>query len=95
MSPVVVPSPLPGASSGSLLVAEARNTPAPRSHTSLTCHAAFTGTIRWFGGHSVAGLSVRFRVGGGVSRTTTDDVQVAWFPETSVAVNMTLVVPRG
>ncbi len=44
MSPVVFPSPIPVASSGSLLVADARITPAVGSHASLTCHAACTWT---------------------------------------------------
>ena len=95
MSPVVLPSPLPGASSGSLLVTEAKVTAAAGSQTSLTCHAACTGTIRWFGGQSVVGLSVRVRDGGVVSRTWTDDVQVAVLPEASVAVKVTPVVPSG
>src|SRR5712692_9827781 len=95
MSPVVFPSALPGASSGSLLVAEVRMTPTAGSHTSLTCQATWTGTRRWFGGHSVVGLSIRVREGGDVSRTWTDDVQTAVLPEASVAVKVTPVVPSG
>src|SRR5207249_794986 len=95
MSPVVSPSPEPAASSGSLLVADASTTPGAGSHTSLTCHPASTGTIRWFGGQSVVGLNLRVRDGGSVSRTTTDVAHVAWFPEASIAVNITPVMPRG
>ena len=84
MSPVVLPSPLPGASSGSLLVAEARNTPAAGSQKSLTCQAACTGTIRWFGDHSVVGLSFRIRDGGVVSTTDTVACAAALAPRESV-----------
>src|SRR5207249_1371293 len=88
MSPVVFPSPLPDASSGSLLVTEARIAPAVGSHASLICQAAWTGTIRWFGGHRVVGLNARATDGGVVSRTCTEDVQVTVFPEASLAVNV-------
>ena len=69
--------------------------PAAGSHTSLTCHAVSTDTIRWFGGHRVVGLRVRVRAGGVVSRTWTEEELVALFPETSVAVKATLVVTSG
>src|SRR6266446_646431 len=95
MSSVVLPSPVPGASSGSLLVAEARTVLAAGSHTSLTCHTACTGTIRWFGGQSVVGPNAKLRDGAIVSRTCTDDVQVAVFPDGSVALKVTPVVPNG
>src|SRR5213592_4650056 len=75
MSPVVLPSPLPVASSGSLLVAETNTAPAVGSQTSLTNQAACMDTIRWFGGHGVAGLSVKLRDGGIVSRTIADEAQ--------------------
>src|SRR5262245_19315710 len=95
MSPVVLPSPVPGASSGSLLVAEVRTTPGAVSQMSLPCQVACTGTKRWLGGNSVVGLSVSVRDGGVVSRTTTDEAQVAVFPEASVAVNATPDRPNG
>ena len=89
MSPIVFPSPVPGASSSSLLVTEASTAPAVRSQTSLTCQAACTGTIRWFGGQSTSGSIVSVSVGGVVSRTTSDVAQVATLPEASVAVKVT------
>src|SRR5882672_5035346 len=94
MSPVVFPSPLPWASSGSLLVAEIRMAPAVGSHTSLTCHAVWTGTSRWLGGQSEAGSVCIVRLGGSVSRTVTAVVQVAGLPAASVALKLTSVVPR-
>jgi len=95
MSPVVFPSPLPGASSDSLLATAASTALAFGSQTSVTCHADCTGTIRWFGGHRVVGLSVKVRDGGIVSCTTTDEAHVAWFPVASVEVKATPVVPSG
>src|SRR2546422_8897384 len=95
MSSEVLPSPIPDASSGSLLIAEIRSRPAPPSHTSFTCHAACTGTILWFGGHSTVGFRERVSCGGIVSLTVTGAVQLAEFPEASVAVKVTGVVPRG
>ena len=95
MSPVVSPSPIPGASSGSLLVADTSATPAPGSHASLTCQLTCTGTIRWFGGQSSGWSTTRLRAGGVASATVTVEVQVATFPELSVAVNTTRVMPSG
>src|SRR5882724_5379042 len=82
-------------SAGSLLAAEARTTPAAGSHTSLTCHAACTGTNRWFGGHRTFGLSAMVSCGGVVSCAVTGTVQLATFPEASLAVNVTGVMPSG
>jgi len=82
-------------SSGSLLVADASTTPASGSQASLARHAVCTDTIRWFGGHKVVGVNVRDKEGGVVSRTWIEEVQLAMFPEASVAVKVTLVVPSG
>src|SRR2546425_12616781 len=95
MSPVVFPSPLPRASSGSLLIAETRTAPAVGSHTSLTCHAACTATIRWFGGHSRVGFMVSVIRGGVVAWIVTFGTHLATFPEESGAVNLTDVTPSG
>ncbi len=93
MSAVVFP--LPDAESGSLLVAEANTTPADGSQTSVTCQAVCTGTSWWFGGQSVVGLTARASDGGVVSRTKTEEAHVTLFPEASVAVKVTPVVPSG
>src|SRR5437762_13002326 len=95
MSPVVFPSKFAGASSGSVLVADARTMLGTGSHASVTCHAVCTASMRWLGGQRTEGLSVRTRRGGRVSLTITLVVHVATLPDASVAVNVTGVVPSG
>ena len=43
----------------------------------------------------MSGSAVTDRVGASVSTTVTAMEHVVWFPEPSVAVNVTLVVPSG
>src|SRR5437867_8204232 len=93
MSPLVRPSPSPGASSGSLEVTETSRAVTAGSHRSLTCHPTCTGTKRWFGGHRIVESVTSASEGGVVSRTVTLVAQVATFPDASVAVKLTGVVP--
>src|SRR6185295_3601129 len=93
MSPVVAPSPFPGASSGSLLVADTSMTCAAGSHASLTCHAACTGTIRWFGGQARVGFTDRASAGGVVSTTVTGCWQLDLLPCESETVQVTTLDP--
>src|SRR2546425_11336542 len=95
MSPLVRPSPSPGASSGSLLVTPTNRTDVAGSHRSLTCHATCRDTSRWFGGHRTVWSVASVSAGGVLSRTVTPVAQVATFPEASVAVNVTGVTPSG
>src|SRR5437867_10014656 len=92
ISPVVFPSPVADASSGSLLVAETRIATAVGSHASLTCHAAWAGTIRWFGGHRTVGLNTSVSCGGVVFCTVTFVTHVATLPDVFVGADGTRVV---
>src|SRR5580765_7724600 len=94
MSCVVLPSPLPAASSGSLLLREERITPGlPQLSAAVT--AATASSMRWFGGHRLAGLRDKARDGGSVSDTATWKLQAVAVPLAGVAVEVTSVVPTG
>src|SRR3990172_7037879 len=63
---------------------------------SRTETASVTGTSLWLGGQRTFGLAVREAMTGSVvSTTVTLVVAVALFPEASVAVKVTVVVPSG
>jgi hypothetical protein len=52
-------------------------------------------TVRWSGGQSVAGATETARLGGVVSTTEIVKLACAAFPDASVAVHVTCVVPSA
>src|SRR5580765_4305958 len=93
MSPEVFPSPRP--LSGSLLTIELiRHTTADT--VSVDCAVTFTAIIWWFAGPRTFGDADRTGTEGAVvSCTITVNDAVATFPARSLAVHVTVVVPRG
>src|SRR5262245_19886123 len=87
-------SPRPRPLSGSLLVIESSFTVGFGSHMSVTVIVAVIGTSLWSGGQSDVGDSLTLSVGGVVSTIVTDCVAALLFCDSSVAVHVTLVVPR-
>src|SRR5215471_10767954 len=92
MSCAVSPSPRP--LSGSLLVIETSRTVGFGSQISLTVIDAVICASLWFGGHSVVGDSVTVSFGGVVSTIFTVCVAVPLFVDASMAVHVTVVLPR-
>ncbi len=80
---------------GSFDVAENSVTAGFGSQLSLATTVALMFHIVWFGGQRALGLAAAAIVGGIVSRTVTRVSQLDGFPEPSVAVKVTTVVPSG
>jgi hypothetical protein len=79
-----------------LLVIEIIRTAGIGSQMSTAAALITTGTILWFGGQIALGVAeAAVNVGGVVSTTLTVVVAVELFPDASVAVKVTLVVPCG
>src|SRR5215218_9636125 len=92
MSPRVSPSPRP--LSASLLVIETTRTVGFGSQTSLTVIDAVICASLWSGGHSVVGATVTVSFGGVVSTIFTVCVAMPLFLDSSMAVHVTVVLPR-
>src|ERR1043165_3563418 len=95
MSPVVAPSALPGASSGSLVVTDVSVKPAAPELLSVTLTVAVIGTSLWSAGHSVFGLAEHVTVGAVLSIRTTGAFSASTVPALSLAEDGPWVAPSA